>query len=280
MDENNLNQAMESNEEIGIRSSLETSGITGENSLRDLGLQMVESMRSEWTDEKHSLYLNLIEASFVEQLHNYDYRLMDSNGWQSRKQKLLDSKSSPSNANSRSSSGQFKVLRRGFWEKHNFEKAQTQLDTGNESRVLLANPWIQHFRSASSGKGLEVTSVDLQENSETVHLGGRKNETTTSGVPTSSKQHPACYSSMHRQDSVGSITEVSDQNFVDESFGCGEGKNLSSPCRKRKVVPFEKSPITPNPNKNHTLLREGKLEIVEVGNQSVQNLNLSLKTNS
>ncbi|XP_077245955.1 cold-regulated protein 27-like isoform X1 [Tasmannia lanceolata] len=245
-------------------------GRDGENNLRDfsgledkgnLGHQMVESLPNEWTDEKHRSYLNSIEASFVKQLHNYEHRLMDSHDWLSRRQKLLDRKSSPSNPNTNSSSGQFKVFCCGLWKKPEFEKAQTLLDTENESRVLLANPWIQHFRSASSSKGLEVTSLKLQENGETIHVEGRKNATTTL------KQFSACYSSIN-QDSVSSTTEVSDQNFVDESCGSDKGKNLSNPCRKKRartrvadvsgknqVVPLGQCPITANPNENYTFQR-------------------------
>ncbi|XP_077224892.1 cold-regulated protein 27-like [Tasmannia lanceolata] len=267
MDGNLRNPNGSSSEKLGIIRESNSKDLVGKEEKGNLGVQMVESIPNKWTDEKHSLYLNSIEASFVKQLHNYDHRLKDSHGWLSR-HKLLFPKSSPSNPNSHSSSGQFKVLRCGFWQKLNFDKAQTQLDTGNESCVISASPWIQHFRSASNGKGVEVTSLDLQENCEETQLGAQNNGATTCGLPTSSKKLPAFYSTIHHQDFVGSTTEVSDQNFVDESFGCGEGKNLISPCRKRRarttvsdvsskdqVVPFEKSQIKENPNENYASQR-------------------------
>lgn len=60
------------------------------------GPQMLESLSTEWTDEKHSLYLNFIEAAFVKQLNNQDNHLRDLHVRLYRKQKVLNPNSSHS----------------------------------------------------------------------------------------------------------------------------------------------------------------------------------------
>lgn len=55
---------------------------------------MVESQQSvqmstEWTNEKHILYLNSIEASFVTKMHSHEYHMMDLRSWRLRKRKML-----------------------------------------------------------------------------------------------------------------------------------------------------------------------------------------------
>ncbi|KAF8410062.1 hypothetical protein HHK36_002584 [Tetracentron sinense] len=185
----------------GIRTRSDTSKRTGDNSrdfsdhgkIESLGSPVAESIATEWTDEKHSLYLNSMEASFVDQL----YHSMDLHGRSSQKENRPDP----------NSSGQFKVLRGGCWQKINFERAQCQFDIAGESRVLLENPWIQHFRSA--GKCQNVAS-DLQENgalrNEAMHL--REKKIFSSGLTRSSKQVSACYAHFFHQDSVDSNTGV------------------------------------------------------------------------
>ncbi|KAK8683867.1 hypothetical protein V6N13_039913 [Hibiscus sabdariffa] len=114
-----------------------------------------ESTSTEWTDEKHSLYLKSMEASFVNQL----YGSMSSLGWNS-KEKLPGSKSS--RKSHCVSSGQFKVLRGGCWKKINFERPGFQLNKRDGSHSFVANPWIQHFRSGSSSCGV-LASRSLQD---------------------------------------------------------------------------------------------------------------------
>ncbi|KAF8405020.1 hypothetical protein HHK36_009916 [Tetracentron sinense] len=225
----------------------------------DRGFPVAEPMSTEWTDEKHSLYLNFMEASFVNQL----YCSMDLLGWWSQENPPDANTSRPSNANTRISSGKFKVLREGCGQKINFERTQPPLDIADESQVLVENPWIRHFRSG--GKCQNGTSPNLQEYgsipSETIQL--RVKKTLACGLATSSKQLPVCHSHLCRQDSVGSNTgliEVSDQNFIDEDH---EGEKLSSLCRakrmktlvgdassKDQVVPFGKSHVTADSTEN------------------------------
>ncbi|XP_039009726.1 cold-regulated protein 27-like [Hibiscus syriacus] len=117
---------------------------------------MTESTSTEWTDEKHSLYLKSMEASFVNQL----YDSMSSLGWNS-KEKLPGSKSS--RKTHCISPGQFKVLRGGCWKKINFESPGFQLNKRDSSRSFVASPWIQHFRSRPTSCGV-LASCSLQDN--------------------------------------------------------------------------------------------------------------------
>lgn len=50
---------------------------------------MAESMFREWTDEKHSLYLNFIKELFVKQLYNGKYHCTNLLGWQPKNERLL-----------------------------------------------------------------------------------------------------------------------------------------------------------------------------------------------
>ncbi|XP_022772194.1 uncharacterized protein LOC111314847 isoform X2 [Durio zibethinus] len=119
---------------------------------------LTESTSTEWTDEKHSLYLKSMEASFVNQL----YDSMNCLGWNLQKERLPGSKSSrPADC---ASSGQFKVLRGGCWKKINFERPGFQLNKKDDSYCFVASPWIQHLRSGSKSRVL--ASCSLQEVSD------------------------------------------------------------------------------------------------------------------
>ncbi|MBA0691680.1 hypothetical protein Goari_009294 [Gossypium aridum] len=120
---------------------------------------VAESTSTEWTDEKHSLYLNSMEASFINQL----YDSVNLVGWNSQKEKLERPKSS--RQMHCTSSGQFKVLRGGCWKKINFERPGFQPNKTNGSRSFVGSPWIQQFRSGS--KSCVLASSSLQGNAST-----------------------------------------------------------------------------------------------------------------
>ncbi|XAR64038.1 hypothetical protein NMG60_11024236 [Bertholletia excelsa] len=150
-----------------------------------------ESMCTEWTDEKHDLYLNSVEASFVKGL----YESFGSTGRHPRREDTLDPKLRQIR------SGQYKVFQGGCWEKTNFKRYKRQVNKTEVPDAFWANPWIQHFRSSSRIQVL--TSSALQE------------------VAASSERPPACASRMTapilcHDGSVGNNTEVMDQNFVDK----------------------------------------------------------------
>ncbi|KAL4271622.1 hypothetical protein GQ457_13G008930 [Hibiscus cannabinus] len=106
---------------------------------------MTGSTSTEWTDEKHNLYLKSMEASFVDQL----YDSMDFPPWKSPKDGTT--------------SGQFKVLRGGCWKKINFETPGFRPNKRDRSSCFMASPWIQHFRSGSKSRVFASCS-HLQEN--------------------------------------------------------------------------------------------------------------------
>jgi len=56
---------------------------------------------------------------------------------------------------------QFKVLRRGGWQKINFRRHESQLSSAKDSRGYLTSPWIQQFTPARKPEG--ATSPALQE---------------------------------------------------------------------------------------------------------------------
>jgi hypothetical protein len=99
-------------------------------------------MATEWTDEKHSLYLKSMEASFVSQLYSRSQEDFSSNP-----------KSNPS--------GQFKVLRGGCWQTVSHRRTDLPVKKSDGSQNILANPWIRHFRAGS--KHQSVISSKLQE---------------------------------------------------------------------------------------------------------------------
>ncbi|XP_021820163.1 uncharacterized protein LOC110761885 isoform X1 [Prunus avium] len=194
----------------------------------DLGTPAAtETMSTEWTDEKHSMYLKSMEASFVNQL----YSSMDSRGWHSQKGSLLLPKSSRQpQFNSRAPSGQFKVFRGGCWQKINFVRAEAEVNKADGScGDLLENPWVLHFRSSCKTKEVESPIVQVASVSEEVDSIGKKEM--PCAPATCSKHFRASHSQSCHQDMVGGNTEVSDQNFVDEDIK--EEKTLGSCDAKR-----------------------------------------------
>ncbi|XP_042507387.1 cold-regulated protein 27-like [Macadamia integrifolia] len=260
-----------------IPASCETSGLTGDNSRgalveeeEEMDSLMSGSIFTEWTDEKHSLYLNSMEDLFVKQLHDYKCCSKVLLGGHSKNKTLPQRNSSGQlNGNNRVTSGQFKVLRDGCWQKINFERAQSQPNVTNvatEQHILSKNPWIQRFRCA--GKQGEVKSAIPEEN---VTL-GRTNRTSSSRV-TSPKLLPAYQPQLLHQDFVESNTEVSDQNFTEEDH---DGEKINSVCRTKRtkiaahvssedqVVPHEKSSVIAYYDENCASMRKEELVVVEI----------------
>ncbi|KAF3971508.1 hypothetical protein ACB098_01G028000 [Castanea mollissima] len=161
-----------------------SSALTAEAS-SSLG-NLLTDRSSDWTDEKHSLYLKSMEASFVNEL--YDNR-----------QKHL---------NTRNPSGQFKVLRGGCWQKVNFNRADLQLKK----------------------------AADVQKNgaskSQALGLAGNNSNSSCGRATCNSNQiHARQFHSCH-QDLIDDNTEVSDQNFVDETV---EGEKESSKHNAKRI---------------------------------------------
>ncbi|KAG2302381.1 hypothetical protein Bca52824_031032 [Brassica carinata] len=169
-------------------------------------------MPTEWTDEKHSLYLKSVEASFVDQLYN-----------------SLGSSLSKENVGGKPSEEQFKVLRDGFWQKMDVKQPEHRLKGrhggGGSHHVFLRSPWIKHYKPLP--KGIVICS---------------------SGSASSLKNmlREGCSHSRDRyQISIGE-EEVSDQNFVNEvtkgENGSSKKMKMNGSSSTDQVVPLRKTP--------------------------------------
>ncbi|XP_048436872.1 cold-regulated protein 27 isoform X2 [Pyrus x bretschneideri] len=161
-----------------------------------------ETMSTEWTDEKHSMYLKSMEASFVNQLYNS----MDSRGRNSQKGNSSHPKLSRQKQpqfNSRAPSGRFKVLRGGCWQKVNFVRAEAEARADED---LLANPWFLHFRSAGKPKEFESPIVQELDTSLCEEVDSSRKKEMTGAPATCSTQFHASHSQLRHQDMIGSNT--------------------------------------------------------------------------
>lgn len=164
----------------------------------------------EWTDEKHSLYLKSMEASFV----NHLYGSLDVVGRHSQNNGLSRPKSSrQKHANP---SGQYKVFQDGCWTKIDFKKDEPQLNKTNESGTVFSSPWIKHYKSA--GRHQMRVNSDLQGHTTLV----KQNQSPASDFGLCHKDY---------------VTEVMDQNFIDEDLEGGQSSSREH-CTKRTKIPL------------------------------------------
>jgi hypothetical protein len=169
----------------------------------------VYSAGKEWTDEKHSLYLKSMEASFVDQLYN-------SLGALAGSRKPCEE--------------QFKVLRDGFWQRMNVKQPEYRGGVsgrrggggGGGAHEFLRSPWIKHYKPSPK---MEILVTDELENQVVGSSGKKGIVICSSGILREGCSH----SRDHDQISIGE--EVSDQNFVNEVT---KGENGSS--KKMKTV--------------------------------------------
>ncbi|MED6211277.1 hypothetical protein PIB30_072175 [Stylosanthes scabra] len=211
--------------------------------------------RTEWTDEKHSMYLKSIEASFVNQL--YDSKHINN-------MPSLPRKSPSNNHNPPSTSGQFKVLQRGCWQKINFERENPQLSRNNNNNNhhhhqchdLTSNPWIQHYRCQSRQRGSSSAVPSLQESVTSTNkvvdlIHQRKNNGDSSLVIP--RQHLHLSHHVCHEDMLSSDTEVSDQNFVDDEVEEKKESKRNKVKRQRALTIDEKGNDQMVPNKSSSM---------------------------
>lgn len=122
---------------------------------------MKESMSTEWTNEKHCLYLNSMEAMFVKQLYNSQYNAMDS-GWRSRRKNQLNTSSSGESIVKPQTSAQFKVLQSGRRKNISVIGTQPGLDSTDESRVLVDTPCNSHNIEVSDQNFVDKEDAPIQ----------------------------------------------------------------------------------------------------------------------
>ncbi|XP_071694528.1 uncharacterized protein [Rutidosis leptorrhynchoides] len=165
---------------------------------------------SEWTDEKHSLYLKSMEASFVDQLYNS----FDPHNWQTQNEFSSDSMSSRRvHVSTRCPSGQFKVLQHGSWSTIDFKRENSVRNETNKTHISKS-PWIQHFRNGNGHGDMGSVSVDEKRSL------------------TQNSQFPESDLRLHCQQTNFGNAEVTDQNFVQEDSVV---QNMNAePCSKKR----------------------------------------------
>ncbi|KAM1482638.1 hypothetical protein TB2_034220 [Malus domestica] len=165
----------------------------------------------EWTNEKHKLYINSLETSFVNKL----YRSMRLREWNKQKNVRGTHSSHELPFKTQNSSEQFMVLQDGSLQKINLQRNETLMESTADSHVTLKSPGISNFLSA--GKGCNGSSPNLREHvlscSTGIHL---REKLTSKNINASSR-------------------EVSGQNFVDEDDG-EKLRNESIPKRHKRAA--------------------------------------------
>ncbi|XP_034229293.1 cold-regulated protein 27 isoform X2 [Prunus dulcis] len=166
---------------------------------------------TEWTNEKHNLYLDSLETSFVNELY-HSMRLRD---WHQQKNARGTHSLQEVSFKTQNSSDQFMVVQDGCLQKINLRKNESLMESTANSHVTVRSPCRCH--STLAGKSCTVSSSKTLTLKK-LHASAR-----------SSEQNLVCH-----QDLVGSIT-VSGQNFVDEDHG-GKLSNASKPKRLKRVA--------------------------------------------
>jgi len=119
----------------------------------------VDSPDTEWTDEKHSSYLDSIEASFVKKMYDNEYCALDLCGQAPKEPENLDPDSAESRLNFPSPFNEFKIWQKGCWQKPpHFDKFQQ-----STVPTVLGSPWIQHFRKLVSSNKRPVSLSSVHE---------------------------------------------------------------------------------------------------------------------
>ncbi|KAE9588418.1 hypothetical protein Lal_00003363 [Lupinus albus] len=167
----------------------------------------------EWTNEKHSMYLKSIEATFINQLYDSKHT-----------QPSFSLKgTSKVHANT---SGQFKVLHGGCWKRIKFERENPEMIRTNQRHDLTKNPWIQHYRSSNKQPAPSLLE-SVTSTTQFVDLSQRN------GFSSSSLFH-LCETHVSHDDMLCSDTEMSDQNFIDEEVEESEENNRSNVKKLKK----------------------------------------------
>ncbi|GLT93500.1 hypothetical protein SLE2022_112900 [Rubroshorea leprosula] len=242
---------MESPRRIEGRSILRASELTRDRSDEFAEQETTlseDSPMTQWTDEKHSLYLDSMEASFVNQL----YRSMNFLGFNLHNKKSSGTRSSSSSSRQThgdhahtTPSDQFEVLQGGCLKKINFERPE--FGVNGISHGLVASPWIQHFRSGSRLHHV-LTSPSIHQ-SASMDLDGK--QAILFGSASNSKHfHPCRFDHFYNHDLIGNNTEVTDQNFADDETG----EKASNACSSKKKKTIE----TDTSSNDHTIYRTYK----------------------
>ncbi|KDP42273.1 hypothetical protein JCGZ_01597 [Jatropha curcas] len=193
------------------RTNSNSSAITADSS-KDFSLNSAISAPGPcavWTDEKHRLYLDSLEASFVNQLH-HSIALRDC----LQEVSLGTCSSEALSTNSCNPSHQFMVLQDGSWKNITPKRNKPLSESTSSSRFVEKNILTGHFTSTSKR---QFAACHDQEHSASSsrRIHGVGNSAVYCGSARSSQQHPAC--SLSHDNPFGIAIEVSDQNFEDKN---------------------------------------------------------------
>ncbi|KAJ7946056.1 Cold regulated protein [Quillaja saponaria] len=198
------------------RTNSDSSAVTLDSS-KDFSLHCAASLpqgqSTNWTNQKHSLYLSSLEASFVNELH----RTIQLRGLylQDNVREAYSSRKIPGNPCNLSE--QFLVLQDGRSQKIGFERNELMLESTADSHVIAGSLLRHHSTTVERGCTVRVSDVcdDTLLFNEGIHPRG--NSTFSCGTPRSSEQRRACH--LRHLDLAGRNAEVIDQNFEDENQG-------------------------------------------------------------
>uniref|UniRef100_I1QU34 Uncharacterized protein n=1 Tax=Oryza glaberrima TaxID=4538 RepID=I1QU34_ORYGL len=165
------------------------------------GDQLLDLMSDGWTNERHSLYISSMEASFMEQLYGRDHHGLDRN-----------------RSHAGGATG-FRVHREGACDNLRSERNDAHAHDGGMS-CFPENPWIRRFRPRDAG---------VNHRNDAVGFSVDDDESGTDMVRQRVRVH-----GREAKSCVGGIladksTEVSDQNFPDEDVEVD-----SEPCKRRR----------------------------------------------
>ncbi|KAG7037801.1 hypothetical protein SDJN02_01432 [Cucurbita argyrosperma subsp. argyrosperma] len=192
------------------------------------GTRMTESVPSDWTDEKHHLFLESMEASFVSQMFDSAHSGGTGSGKENSSWTKLHGQSQAA-SHVHSHVGQFKVLRQGSWKNVNFEPTEARPNLLNDYQALSRNPWIHHFRAARRNKSVACKSPAISS---------RKRNLLPFGGDNNSGPMRACNSDLS-QHYIYNNKEVSDQNFVDGEREVEKVAKGSNDCNTKRVKTSE-----------------------------------------
>ncbi|KAF7810970.1 uncharacterized protein G2W53_031946 [Senna tora] len=202
---------------------------------------LLQDLLTKWTDQQHSLYLNSLEASFVNELYHYKrlHREVQNNLKEADKAGALQK--------SHNMPGQFLILQDGCWKKISHERNEPMLESTADSHVLAGSPL--RFTSAERGSAMREIAVR--------HYGLCCDESHIRGSSIFSGRSPRSSRTRYLE-SDGSTAEFSDQNFKDD-----EDQRVRSSC-----MPMEKrlktEPVDDASRNDQVVMPLGKIYSTEL----------------
>ncbi|KAK4258768.1 hypothetical protein QN277_005179 [Acacia crassicarpa] len=160
---------------------------------------------TKWTDHQHRLYLNSLEASFVNEL--YQSVLLRGRSLRNDSKEAFKSKTLQ---NSQNMTKQFPAVQDCCWKKICVERNEPMLESTADSHVLAGSP----SRLAPVARGRVTKESDVYDCGMLYDEG-----TQVRGISKFSRWSPRMIEKSYHQESVGYRAEASDQNFQNGDQG-------------------------------------------------------------